>query len=190
MSFSWRAHWGNQSGFNLCCQVRRWCAVVVTVLPSTGRYGIMLACWQGEPKERPTFPALVQILGDLLQDNSLPVSSLGSAATTRTFIRGYYETQCSSGLKFLSFPSGWEGLHPPEPLAELRRWRFLTDFISSCVRGGTENGLQHSAHKVPIHPAHTTSWVTQWKTKWRHISVFLQLHRSSTLLNGGEEQLF
>uniref|UniRef100_A0A672YYU6 Vascular endothelial growth factor receptor 3 n=1 Tax=Sphaeramia orbicularis TaxID=375764 RepID=A0A672YYU6_9TELE len=37
-------------------------------------YGIMLACWQGEPKERPTFPALVQILGDLLQDNGLPVS--------------------------------------------------------------------------------------------------------------------
>ncbi|XP_030001871.1 vascular endothelial growth factor receptor 3 [Sphaeramia orbicularis] len=35
-------------------------------------YGIMLACWQGEPKERPTFPALVQILGDLLQDNGLP----------------------------------------------------------------------------------------------------------------------
>uniref|UniRef100_A0A3Q4B2T7 Vascular endothelial growth factor receptor 3 n=1 Tax=Mola mola TaxID=94237 RepID=A0A3Q4B2T7_MOLML len=35
-------------------------------------YGIMLACWQSEPKERPTFPALVQILGDLLQDNSLP----------------------------------------------------------------------------------------------------------------------
>ncbi|XP_072519096.1 vascular endothelial growth factor receptor 3 isoform X2 [Salminus brasiliensis] len=35
-------------------------------------YGIMLACWQGEPRERPTFPALVEILGDLLQDNSLP----------------------------------------------------------------------------------------------------------------------
>ncbi|KAA8589084.1 hypothetical protein FQN60_010429, partial [Etheostoma spectabile] len=35
-------------------------------------YGIMLACWHGEPKERPTFPALVQILGDLLQDNSIP----------------------------------------------------------------------------------------------------------------------
>ncbi|XP_062855741.1 vascular endothelial growth factor receptor 3 [Trichomycterus rosablanca] len=34
-------------------------------------YGIMLACWQGEPKERPTFPSLVEILGDLLQD-SLP----------------------------------------------------------------------------------------------------------------------
>lgn len=48
---------------------------VVMVLPSTGRYGIMLACWHGEPKERPTFPLLVQILGDLLQDNSLPVSS-------------------------------------------------------------------------------------------------------------------
>uniref|UniRef100_A0AAQ4PAT5 Vascular endothelial growth factor receptor 3 n=1 Tax=Gasterosteus aculeatus aculeatus TaxID=481459 RepID=A0AAQ4PAT5_GASAC len=39
-------------------------------------YGIMLACWHGEPKERPPFPALVQILGDLLQDNSLPVSPL------------------------------------------------------------------------------------------------------------------
>ncbi|XP_026135305.1 vascular endothelial growth factor receptor 3-like isoform X4 [Carassius auratus] len=35
-------------------------------------YGIMLACWQGEPRERPTFPALVEILGDLLQENSLP----------------------------------------------------------------------------------------------------------------------
>ncbi|XP_055368489.1 vascular endothelial growth factor receptor 3 isoform X2 [Betta splendens] len=35
-------------------------------------YGIMLACWQGEPKERPTFPALVKTLGDLLQDNGLP----------------------------------------------------------------------------------------------------------------------
>uniref|UniRef100_A0AAR2J758 Vascular endothelial growth factor receptor 3 n=1 Tax=Pygocentrus nattereri TaxID=42514 RepID=A0AAR2J758_PYGNA len=39
-------------------------------------YGIMLACWQGEPRERPTFPALVEILGDLLQDNSLPVRNL------------------------------------------------------------------------------------------------------------------
>ncbi|KAL4649213.1 vascular endothelial growth factor receptor 3 isoform X1 [Arapaima gigas] len=35
-------------------------------------YRIMLACWQGEPRERPTFPALVEILGDLLQDNGLP----------------------------------------------------------------------------------------------------------------------
>uniref|UniRef100_A0A671SHG8 Vascular endothelial growth factor receptor 3 n=1 Tax=Sinocyclocheilus anshuiensis TaxID=1608454 RepID=A0A671SHG8_9TELE len=35
-------------------------------------YGIMLACWQGEPRERPTFPALVETLGDLLQENSLP----------------------------------------------------------------------------------------------------------------------
>uniref|UniRef100_A0AAR2K4C3 Vascular endothelial growth factor receptor 3 n=1 Tax=Pygocentrus nattereri TaxID=42514 RepID=A0AAR2K4C3_PYGNA len=41
-------------------------------------YGIMLACWQGEPRERPTFPALVEILGDLLQDNSLPVRNLAS----------------------------------------------------------------------------------------------------------------
>ncbi|XP_061691509.1 vascular endothelial growth factor receptor 3 [Syngnathoides biaculeatus] len=35
-------------------------------------YGIMLACWHGEPKERPPFPTLVQTLADLLQDNSLP----------------------------------------------------------------------------------------------------------------------
>lgn len=45
----------------------------VMLLPPAGRYGIMLACWHGEPKQRPPFPALVQILGDLLQDNSLPV---------------------------------------------------------------------------------------------------------------------
>uniref|UniRef100_A0A672TH19 Vascular endothelial growth factor receptor 3 n=1 Tax=Sinocyclocheilus grahami TaxID=75366 RepID=A0A672TH19_SINGR len=41
-------------------------------------YGIMLACWQGEPRERPTFPALVEILGDLLQENSLPHYTLPS----------------------------------------------------------------------------------------------------------------
>uniref|UniRef100_A0A8C7GG03 Vascular endothelial growth factor receptor 3 n=1 Tax=Oncorhynchus kisutch TaxID=8019 RepID=A0A8C7GG03_ONCKI len=35
-------------------------------------YGIMLACWQGEPRERPPFQALVDILGDLLQDDRLP----------------------------------------------------------------------------------------------------------------------
>ncbi|XP_061642648.1 vascular endothelial growth factor receptor 3 isoform X3 [Phyllopteryx taeniolatus] len=35
-------------------------------------YGIMLACWDGEPKERPPFPTLVQTLADLLQDNNLP----------------------------------------------------------------------------------------------------------------------
>lgn len=44
--------------------------------PPAGRYGIMLACWQGEPRERPTFPALVEIVGDLLQDNSLPVRNM------------------------------------------------------------------------------------------------------------------
>ncbi|RXM27295.1 Vascular endothelial growth factor receptor 3 [Acipenser ruthenus] len=36
-------------------------------------YRIMLACWQGEPRERPTFSALVEILGDLLQENVLQV---------------------------------------------------------------------------------------------------------------------
>lgn len=89
----------------------------MTVLPSAGRYGIMLACWQGEPKERPTFPALVQILGDLLQDNSLPVSSL-----VETFIlesAGFFFFIHSKF--YLEFPSGWEGLRPPEPLAELGR---------------------------------------------------------------------
>uniref|UniRef100_A0AAZ3S6F0 Vascular endothelial growth factor receptor 3 n=1 Tax=Oncorhynchus tshawytscha TaxID=74940 RepID=A0AAZ3S6F0_ONCTS len=40
-------------------------------------YGIMLACWQGEPRERPPFQALVDILGDLLQDDRLPVRHRG-----------------------------------------------------------------------------------------------------------------
>uniref|UniRef100_A0AAR2IP78 Vascular endothelial growth factor receptor 3 n=1 Tax=Pygocentrus nattereri TaxID=42514 RepID=A0AAR2IP78_PYGNA len=48
-------------------------------------YGIMLACWQGEPRERPTFPALVEILGDLLQDNSLPVRNLASSSSDDGF---------------------------------------------------------------------------------------------------------
>uniref|UniRef100_H3AXI0 Vascular endothelial growth factor receptor 3 n=1 Tax=Latimeria chalumnae TaxID=7897 RepID=H3AXI0_LATCH len=32
-------------------------------------YRIMLSCWQGDPKERPIFSDLVEILGDLLQAN-------------------------------------------------------------------------------------------------------------------------
>uniref|UniRef100_A0A8C0H3G0 Vascular endothelial growth factor receptor 3 n=1 Tax=Chelonoidis abingdonii TaxID=106734 RepID=A0A8C0H3G0_CHEAB len=32
-------------------------------------YRIMLSCWHGDPKERPTFSDLVEILGDLLQEN-------------------------------------------------------------------------------------------------------------------------
>ncbi|XP_044310047.1 vascular endothelial growth factor receptor 3 isoform X1 [Varanus komodoensis] len=32
-------------------------------------YRIMLSCWYGDPKERPTFSDLVEILGDLLQEN-------------------------------------------------------------------------------------------------------------------------
>ncbi|XP_053574623.1 vascular endothelial growth factor receptor 3 [Bombina bombina] len=32
-------------------------------------YRIMLSCWHGDPKERPTFTDLVEILGDLLQEN-------------------------------------------------------------------------------------------------------------------------
>lgn len=29
----------------------------------------MLSCWHGDPKERPTFSDLVEILGNLLQEN-------------------------------------------------------------------------------------------------------------------------
>lgn len=34
-----------------------------------GSYRIMLSCWHGDPKERPTFSDLVEILGNLLQEN-------------------------------------------------------------------------------------------------------------------------
>uniref|UniRef100_A0A8B9H6D0 Vascular endothelial growth factor receptor 3 n=1 Tax=Astyanax mexicanus TaxID=7994 RepID=A0A8B9H6D0_ASTMX len=60
-------------------------------------YGIMLACWQGEPRERPTFPALVEILGDLLQDNSLPVRF-----TTMTGSHRYYNCVPFSGCVMVS----------------------------------------------------------------------------------------
>lgn len=37
--------------------------------PLLGSYRIMLSCWHGDPKERPTFSDLVEILGNLLQEN-------------------------------------------------------------------------------------------------------------------------
>lgn len=36
---------------------------------TTDIYRIMLSCWYGDPKERPIFTDLVEILGDLLQEN-------------------------------------------------------------------------------------------------------------------------
>ncbi|XP_069055619.1 vascular endothelial growth factor receptor 3 isoform X1 [Pleurodeles waltl] len=36
---------------------------------TTEIYRIMLSCWHGDPKERPTFSDLVEILGNLLQEN-------------------------------------------------------------------------------------------------------------------------
>lgn len=36
---------------------------------TTDVYRIMLSCWNGDPKERPIFTDLVEILGDLLQEN-------------------------------------------------------------------------------------------------------------------------
>lgn len=45
----------------------------------THRRSVMLSCWSGDPKERPAFSELVEILGDLLQGGgrqvSVPLSS-------------------------------------------------------------------------------------------------------------------
>lgn len=40
------------------------------------RRSIMLSCWSGDPKERPAFSELVEILGDLLQGRGQQVSPL------------------------------------------------------------------------------------------------------------------
>lgn len=46
-----------------------------------GSYRIMLSCWHGDPKERPTFSDLVEILGNLLQENVQQVkTSLSSCS--------------------------------------------------------------------------------------------------------------
>uniref|UniRef100_A0A7N6BFW0 Vascular endothelial growth factor receptor 3 n=1 Tax=Anabas testudineus TaxID=64144 RepID=A0A7N6BFW0_ANATE len=64
-------------------------------------YGIMLACWHGEPKERPTFPALVKILGDLLQDNSLPLQCLICSSPVCTLCTRYYNCVPFAGCVFV-----------------------------------------------------------------------------------------
>lgn len=42
----------------------------------TRRRSVMLSCWSGDPKERPAFSELVEILGDLLQGGGRQVSPL------------------------------------------------------------------------------------------------------------------
>lgn len=93
-----------------------WSLLCCDVLPSAGRYGIMLACWQGEPTERPMFPSLVQILGDLLQDNSLPVRC--SLKKNKKQMR-MFKKKNSAPLSNQPL-SGREGLRPAEPVSELR----------------------------------------------------------------------
>uniref|UniRef100_A0A671S6F2 Vascular endothelial growth factor receptor 3 n=1 Tax=Sinocyclocheilus anshuiensis TaxID=1608454 RepID=A0A671S6F2_9TELE len=65
-------------------------------------YGIMLACWQGEPRERPTFPALVEILGDLLQENSLPEIPFNVSQSSED--DGFSQTQDCGGLSTVLMP--------------------------------------------------------------------------------------
>uniref|UniRef100_A0A8K9V6B1 Vascular endothelial growth factor receptor 3 n=1 Tax=Oncorhynchus mykiss TaxID=8022 RepID=A0A8K9V6B1_ONCMY len=59
-------------------------------------YGIMLACWQGEPRERPPFQALVDILGDLLQDDNLPVRHRGFTQSSHPWYIRHYKLGGSS----------------------------------------------------------------------------------------------
>lgn len=78
--------------------------LLCAMLPSAGRYGIMLACWQGEPRERPTFPALMEILGDLLQDNSLPVRHDWSWVELTSFI---WRVELTSFMWSVELPLCW-----------------------------------------------------------------------------------
>lgn len=55
------------------------------------RYQTMLDCWEGKPQDRPTFPELVERLGDLLQASVQQV-------------RGVSTAPCKPGVKLLFLP--------------------------------------------------------------------------------------
>ena len=41
----------------------------IFVVFSLDRHKVMLACWEAEPEDRPSFTKLVDIMGDFLEDN-------------------------------------------------------------------------------------------------------------------------
>lgn len=68
--------WGLGRGAGICwCRVRA-CSDHRPAASFTRRRTIMLSCWSGDPKERPAFSELVEILGDLLQGGGRQVSPL------------------------------------------------------------------------------------------------------------------
>lgn len=41
--------------------------LILSLWDLSDSYSIMMACWENNPEDRPSFSALVEILGDLLQ---------------------------------------------------------------------------------------------------------------------------
>uniref|UniRef100_A0A8C7XR79 receptor protein-tyrosine kinase n=1 Tax=Oryzias sinensis TaxID=183150 RepID=A0A8C7XR79_9TELE len=58
---------GVQIDEEFCCRLKEGTRMRAPDYASSEIYQTMLDCWQGEPKERPTFTELVERLGDLLQ---------------------------------------------------------------------------------------------------------------------------
>ncbi|XP_077387767.1 vascular endothelial growth factor receptor kdr-like isoform X2 [Festucalex cinctus] len=58
---------GVQIDEEFCCRLKEGTRMRAPEYSSSEIYQTMLACWQGEPQERPTFTELVEQLGDLLQ---------------------------------------------------------------------------------------------------------------------------
>uniref|UniRef100_A0A8C7XR93 receptor protein-tyrosine kinase n=1 Tax=Oryzias sinensis TaxID=183150 RepID=A0A8C7XR93_9TELE len=76
---------GVQIDEEFCCRLKEGTRMRAPDYASSEIYQTMLDCWQGEPKERPTFTELVERLGDLLQASVQQV-----CRTKNCFFMSYY----------------------------------------------------------------------------------------------------
>uniref|UniRef100_A0A452J0N8 Vascular endothelial growth factor receptor 3 n=1 Tax=Gopherus agassizii TaxID=38772 RepID=A0A452J0N8_9SAUR len=67
-------------------------------------YRIMLSCWHGDPKERPTFSDLVEILGDLLQENVQQVRFSCTVIIQHQTALGQFSSNSLFFLSLLAIP--------------------------------------------------------------------------------------
>lgn len=75
------------------------------------RRRIMLSCWSGDPRERPAFSELVEMLGDLLQGGGRQVSAL-----TPSCCRAFSEGRACTGPGGAPAPGGeWRAPSPDPP---------------------------------------------------------------------------
>ncbi|XP_018107492.1 vascular endothelial growth factor receptor 3 isoform X1 [Xenopus laevis] len=158
-------------------------------------YRIMLSCWHGDPKERPTFTDLVEILGDLLQENVqqegkdyIPLNDSQSSEDMETSQAPIYpqhisdEEECDMRLhchniavryyNCVSFPGCFTGgnqIRCPSQLKTFEEFPMTSMAYKSHQDSQTDSGMVLASEELErIEKEHRTGGGHSSKGSWRN----------------------